>query len=324
MKELRYHELAKLVETAAQTCSSLYLEEGDAGLTEDLIQGFMRYFRPKVPVDYYGITKADELIRELDTRPDGRAAALVVRTYDRLFTSDNVEAILMRLDRERLNARLRVVFVGPRPADRVREWFTENRAYGVVTEPTFEKLGHWMVAKTAKRWDYTRPAGPIDVPTGLRLMEHVGWDYTAALQAAETIRSYGFNPSSWELVSALVPPKAGAGYVDALVFGTGRRGAYRLAEGITGDQLLKTLGMVRWHLRMFAKLRASEVGKMTPRAVEAETGLHAWRWEKKYKPVFASYTHDRIRMRMGAVEQAMQAARAGATTAVLEVLVAEW
>ncbi len=326
MKPLRYHDLCSEVGMDTWTCSSLYLEAGDEGLTEDLIEGLLSTFERRQNVERHSIDRADYLIRELDNRPpDGRNVAMVVRTADRLFTPSTQLAILERLEREKRNARLRVIFVGAVPPADVVKWFLERRSYGQVTEPTFEKLGNWMAAKAEGQWAYRNPRSAIITPAvGLRLMEHVGWDYTAALQAAKTLRAYTQSPVDWPLVSALVPPKLGHGYADALVFGTGRRGAYTLAEGIVGAELHKTLGRIRFYLRTFAKLRAAEVENMSDRAVEMATGVHSWRWQKKYKPVYASYTNDRIRMRLEATEAAIAAARGGAVTGVLEVLVAEW
>ncbi len=326
MKALRYHEIARRV-GPTQPCSSFYIEEGDAGLTEDLIEGFaQRFGRVGHEKYHYSIISARELMMELDDQPaDGAYKVLVCRLPETVFSKRDTEAILWRLDREKRNARLRVIFVGMEPTGTVQDWFLKHNAYGIVTEPSFEKLGDWMAAKTAGHWDYRTTVGALITPeTGLKLAEHCGWDYVAMLQAAKTIRAYTSRVVDWPLVSALVPPKIGFGYADALVFGRGRTKALGLAEGITGDQTLRTLGLMRYYLRQFARLRALEVEHMGDRRVAEESGVHVWHWKTKYKPVYASFTNDRIRLRFAAVERAMSAARAGAVTGVLEVLVAEW
>ena len=246
-----------------------------------------------------------------------------------MFTTDTKDVLLTVLERERRNARLRVVFIGDEPEEEVLGWFLGNRAgtqaYGIVSEPTFEKRGKWMATKTAGRWDYYKTGGElISEKDGFRLMEHVGWDYASALQAATTIRAYTTERLSWDVLSALIPAKAGFGYAESIVFGKGRKSSLRLSEGIPDSQLLKTLGLMRYYLRQFARLRASEVEGMTDRAVSLETGVHVWHWQTKYKPSYARYTNDRIRMRQGYVEDAMKAVRGGATTGVLEVLALQW
>ncbi len=302
--------------------SAVYLEAGDDGLTEDLIEGYVENFHPdrrSSPED------SMELIRELDEITEDHRA-MVVRTAHRMFTAQSREAILLRLEREKRNARVRVVFVGEEPHEKVKEWFLTNGGYGVVNEPTFEKLGNWVATKTAGRWDYQKTyVGALVTPgDGLKLAEHCGWDYTYMLQAVKTIRTYSSEPVAWPLISVLIPPKLGFGYADALVFGKGRRSALRLSEGILGEQTLRTLGLVRYYLRQFAKLRAVAAENMSDRVVAEESGVHVWHWRSKYKPVYASFTNDRIRLRLEAVERAMAAARTGAVTAVLEVLVLEW
>jgi len=324
---LRYHEIAKRVETSVLPCSSFYLEQGDAGLTEDLIEGFAaRFGQAGHDKHRYSVVSARELMRELDDQPaDGAYKVIVCRLPEVVFTKRDTEAILWRLDRERRNARVRAVFMGDEPTGTVQSWFLNNDAYGIVTEPTFEKLGQWVATKTAGRWDYYKTGGALITPeTGLRLAEHCGWDYTSLLQAAKTIRAYTSKVVEWPLVSALIPPKPGFGYADALVFGKGRQKALGLAEGITADQTLRTLGLVRYYLRQFARLRAIGVENMGDRRASEESGMHVWHLKTKYRPMYASFTNDRIRLRMAAVERAMAAARSGAGTGVLEVLVAEW
>jgi hypothetical protein len=306
----------------------VYLEAGDGGLTEDLIEGYVSFSRGG-PLNRIAISTADELTRELQYIPSDRSyRILVVRNAQALMTRNSMESLLWLLESQRRSSRLRVVLVGEEPHERVKQWFEENVAYGVVTEPSFEKLGAWMATKTAGRWDYRKQKTEdwlITEKTGLALMEHVGWDYTAALQAAKTIRAYADDQvMDWPQVSALVPAKVGFGYADALVFGKGRRNAYTLSDGIVGSDTLRTLGLVRFYLRQFAKLRSANVENLSDRGVAEETGVHVWHWKQKYKPVYASYTNDRIRLRLEATERAMLAARAGAVTGVLEVLVAEW
>lgn len=338
MKELRYHELSKLVERATTTTSSLYLERGDDGLTEDLVVGFKESFIrghdwALITVDDgAGLSKA---LQHLP--PDGRRWCIIVRDAHNAFPRKYRESLLMQLEHQEFNARLRVILVGAEPLPEVHEWFLGRSAYGVVNEPSFEKLGTWMAAKTAGRWDYSRGAGVwpdqnlITPETGLMLVEHVGWSYTAALQAAKTIRAYTQGSSvgnslqlDWPVVSALVPARDGSGYADALVFGKGRKGAYTLSQGIVGAEVPKVLGLVRFYLRQFAKLRALEVERMSDKAVAEESGIHIWHWRQRYKPVYPSYTNERIRRRLAAVEEAIQAVRTGAKIGVLEVLIAEW
>ncbi len=322
---LRYHELSKVVEQASQTTSSIYLEQGDAALTEDLIEGYVQNFGrgkvTRVPISTLG-----QLMREVQYVPPDRSyRALVVRNAHKMFTPRSRESLLWVLDHNKRNARLRVVLVGEEPDEETLEWFMEERAYGIVGEPTFEKQGAWMATKTAGRWDYRSTDGAlITEADGLKLLEHVGWDYAAALQAAATIRVYATEVLSWATVAALIPPKVGFGYADSIVFGKGLRSALRLSEGVPEHEVMRTLGLVRYYLRQFAKLRAVEVDKMSDRAVNAETGMHVWHWRTKYKPVYPRYTNDRIRMRQGYVEDAMRAARMGSVTGVLEVLALEW
>lgn len=321
LKPVRYRELCLKSQESSQTCSSVYLE-GGGGLAEDLIEGYVTRFR-REPFSRASFTSAAHLIREVDNiPPDGSYRALIVRDADRVFSAKDHEAVLLRLDRERRNARLRVVFIGAEPRERVREWFLGNKAYGIVTEPSFEKLGAWMATKTAGRWDYRTIIGSlITEEDGLRLMEHVGWDYTAALQAAKTIRAYTDEPIGWDRLSALIPPKSGFGYAEALVFGKGRREALRLAQGIPEHEVKRTLGLVRWYLRQYARLRALEVENMSDRAVVEETGVNLYYWRMKYKPAYARYTNPRIMMRQDLTEELL---RVGSTVGALEVLASEW
>jgi hypothetical protein len=300
---------------------------------EDMIEGYVQNFGVLKQMTRISISTLGELSRELQyVSPDGSYRALVVRDAHRMFTRSSTESLLWILDHNKRNARLRVVFVGDEPNEESRDWFLANHCMGIVGEPTFEKLGAWMATKTAGRWDYRSTVGAlITEADGLRLMEHVGWDYAAALQAAKTVIAYTSGGSvgnnlclSWAQLSALIPPKMGFGYADSIVFGKGLRSSLRLSEGIPVGEILKTLGLIRYYLRQFAKLRAAEVDKMSDRAVTEATGIHVWHWRTKYKPVYARYTNDRIRMRQGYVEDAMRAVRMGSVTGVLEVLALEW
>lgn len=312
---MRYHDLAKRVDMTLPA-SSLYLVSGDVGLTEDLIDGFTRLYRRTA------ISEFKELIAALDEITD-RRRAIVVRDAHRLLNRANTEAVLLRLDREKRNERLMVVFTGEEPADRSREWFEKARSYGEVTEPTFEAMGRWAATKTADKFDYRKvPKNAlIDEATGYRLMEHVGWDYTAAIQAARTIRAYAMEVNEWPLVSALVPRKMGFGYAEELVFGGNRRKALMLSQGIVGSETWRSLGLIRYYLLQFAKLRAVGAEKLSDRAVSEQTGIHVWRWKGKFKPAYPRYTNDRIRFRLELVERLITQKP---PAAVLEVLAAEW
>ena len=328
-KPLPYHELAKNVALGAQTCSSLYLVRGDAGVTEDLVEGYISSFNRGSSVEHYSIVgEGRQVVRELDQRPLTKThKAVLVRDADEALAGRWLEDVLLRLEREKRNPRLLVLFVGDEPQVEAQEWFLENWAYGVVTEPTMEKLGDWVAAKTARSWRYhTTPKGALVTPeVGLRLAEHCGWDYVTILQAAKTLRAYADEgPLDWRLVSALIPPRAGFGYADALVFGSGRRSALRLAEGIQGAQVVRTLGLVRFYLRQFARLRAIRAENRSDRSVAEESGIHVWHWSQKYKPAYPRYTNDRIRIRLGLVGEKTRVAKAGITTGVLESLAVQW
>jgi hypothetical protein len=316
---VRYHDLCKKVEAASQPCSSVYLAGGHPALVEDLIEGFKLRFYP----DSVQSVSGSELRQALDLA-EGSRRMFIVRDAQKAFTEKEMEALLLRLDRERRNGKVRIVFVGEEPSDRVVEWFTGNRAYGEVTEPSFEKLGLWMALKTVPHWDYHFKKFPkptlITPEDGLKLVEWVGWDYTSAVQAARSIRAYG-EVLGWDRLSALIPPVVSAGYADTLVFGTGRRSALTLSQGISDEEVRRTLGLVRYYLRQFSKLRAVGAEKMSARVLAEETGVHVWHWQTKYKPMYGSFTNERIRMRQQLVEDCIRQAPA---IGVLEVLAAEW
>lgn len=323
-KPRKYHELAGWVEMASQT-RPIYLEQGDVGLTEDLILGYERASSRDGGGHVISVEGVRNLIRELDAIPPDEVARLVlVRTADRLFTTaDGTEAVLSRLERERLNHKLRIVLVGDDPGDKVRDWFLNRGVYGIVNEPSIDKLGAWMAARTAGRWGYHKPTDMkgalITEETGLALMEWVGWDYASAVQAARTIRVWGQN-LDFNAVQQLVPPKLGFGYADSLVFGSGRRGALALASAISVGEVPRVLGLVRYYLRQYAKLRALEVERMTDRAVTEASGMHSYWWRTKYQPTYPRYTNDRIRIRAGLVESVQAVGSIGA----LEYLATSW
>ncbi len=325
MKARKYHELAGWVDMASQT-RPVYLEQGDAGLTEDLVLGYEEASRRDGGDRVISVDSVQYLIREVDIIPAGNAHRLVlVRTAHRLFTSaDGTEAVLARLERERLNHQLRVVFVGDDPGDRVRDWFLARGVYGIVSPPSMDKVGAWVAARTAGKWGYNRPEHLEDAlitpEVGMALMEWVGWDYAAAVQAARTIRVWGQN-LDWDGVQQLVTPKLGFGYADSLVFGSGRRGALALASAISAGEVPRVLGLVRFYLRQYAKLRALEVERMSDRVVTEESGLHLYWWRTKYKPTYARYTNDRIRIRAGLVEDVQALHGAGGS---LEYLATAW
>jgi len=328
MKPIRFHELVKRVGMASQTCSSIYLEQGNIALTEDLLIGFVNGFRSHHESHSYSISSARELSAELQNYPaDGHYRVLIVRDAHKIFTSKNFDSLLMQLDAEKRNNRLRVMFVGDEPIAEVKEWFLSNKSYGEVNEPSPEKLGNWVAAKTAGKYEYRKvPEGAvISAAMGLALMEHVGWSYVDVLQAAKALHAYA-HKLEWEFyteeqMKELIPRQAGYGYADSLVFGAGRRGALQLSEGVS--DVIGTLELIRHHLKVYGLLRALEVEGMSDRKVSEATKVPVWIWRTKYKYRYASFTNDRIRMRLALVEEAIVWAKTG-TGGVLELLATKW
>lgn len=331
---MNYGQLCARAEGASWIRSWLYIEQGNLALTEDLIEGLVRGV--KVPTKNVAagrsrdwvkealIVAPKDFFRELDLKPvDDRIRVFVVRDAQEMFTTAKIDGTLMRLSREMKNPRVRIVLVGDKPSDEAVKFFEAESCYGVVTEPTVEKIGHWMAAKTVPRMKYTNTeiGGRITPEVGLMLAEWVGWDFTAMLQAARTLYVYGEEEYDWDAVSAIVPPKVGFGYAESLVFAKGRRMALTLAQGIPEEEVRRTLGLIRFYLRQFHKLRAVRAETLSDRAIPEETGIHIWHWKTRYKNVYPSYTVDRLRMRQERVEEAMRSAdKAG----VLEVLALEW
>lgn len=330
--ELRYHEVCKRADAAAQAASFFYLEGGEAALAEDLIHHFKRAFRGSKdirPDNVVTVESPGELMREMDAPAIeiGDAYKIVLaRDAHKLFTSRTTEQIVARFDRDRLDPRLRVIMHGARLSDEMIEYLGRHRAYGLVGEPSHEKLGAWLASRTLDRANYYRMVGtPLISPEdGERLMEQVGWSWVGALQAVRTIRSMTTEPISWPHISALVPRNVGAGYSDALVFGKGRSGALRLAEGVMESEVLRTLGLARYHLRKLAVLRAHDVERMGDRAAALAGRVHIWQYRTRYKPVYARYDNEKLRLRFEAVDQAFATARSGVTQGVLEVLAVRW
>lgn len=295
--------------------------QGEGALVEDLIDGhFAKMGTRHAPKERRTVTTR-ELLRELDYVPeDRRYRMFVVRNPELRKYEDE---LLLRLDREADNPRLRVILTGGEPTEKIEQWFTEADGLGEVTEPTIEKMGHWFAAKTIPEWNYYRtyPNALVTTEDGLRLVEYVGWDYAAALQAARTIRAVADGTViRWELLSALVAPQYGSGYTDALVFGKSRRKALTLSQGVLDRDTRRVLGLVRYYLRQFAKLRAVSADKMSARRVEEETGVHVWHWKERYSRAYPQYTMDRIRLRLSLCEELMVESGPGA----LEVLALEW
>lgn len=330
---LRYHEICKIADQSALSSSFFYLEGGDPALIEDLADGFKAAFRGSRQIVRENIVsvdgKADELITELDSYPVEMGDAykfILVRNAERLWTPKTMEPLISRLERDELNPRVRLILSGQRPGDGVVKFFTDRKAYGMVTQPSFEKVGAWLGARTLGRKNYQRLYGTplIDPADGQKVMEKLGWSWAAALQAVRTIQVMTDEPMTWERISALIPSQVGYGYSDALLFGRGRRGALRLSEGILESEVLRTLGLVRWNLQKFAFLRAIEAEKMSDREAALQAKLHIWRYRTKYKKAYPSYDNERLRLRFTALDEARMQARTGVTDGVLEVLALRW
>ena len=330
---LRYHEVCKRADMSALPSSFFYLEGGDEALREDLVAGFDKAFRGSkniVPDNHISIDgDVRTLIRECDVpalESGDPYKIIVVRNAQRLFGERTVEMVLSRLSRDQLNARLRIIMIGDRPGDEAYNFLVERKAYGLVTEPSHEKVGHWLAVRTLGRMSYQRIFGTplIDPKNGIKLMERVGWSWAAALQAVKVIRTMTNAPMEWSRISALVPEKVGYGYSERLVFGKGRKGPLALAAGIPGVDVARTLGLINWHLERFALLRAIHADKLTDREAALEGGVMLWTYRDKYKPSYANYTNEKLRLRFTALDEARITVRSGTKIGVLEVLALRW
>ncbi len=318
---------------SALPASFFYLEGGDEALREDLAVGFERAFRGSkniIPDNHISIDgDVRTLIRELDApalESGDPYKIIVLRNAHKVFGVKTAEMVLSRLDRDVLNARLRVIMTGEEPSEVAFEFLTDRRAYGRVTKPSHEMVGKWLASRTVDRMNYRRIVGSplIDPEDGIKLMERVGWSWVAALQAVKIIQTMADGElMEWGRISALVPEKIGYGYTERLVFGKGRKGALRLAEGIPVSDVSRTLGLVGWHLQRFSALRAINADKMSDRGASMEAKLTIWSYRDKYKPSYASYTPEKLRLRFTALDEARRTART-TTVGVLEVLAVRW
>ncbi len=332
---LRYHEICKRADMSALPASFFYLEGGDDALREDLVAGFDTAFRGQKNIvpDNYVSTDGDvrALIRELDAPALDSGDAykiVVVRQAHRLFTQRTTDMVLSRLARDQLNARLRVIMTGERPSDDAFAFLVEQKGYGLVTEPSHEKVGKWLAVRTLGRMNYQRIFGTplIDPRDGFKLMERVGWSWQAALQAVKVIQTMSktMEPMEWGRISSLVPETVGYGYSERLVFGKGRRGPLELAEGVPEVDVPRTLGLINWHLEKFSALRAIHADKMSDRGASMEVGVMVWNYRDKYKPSYGDYTNEKLRLRFTAIDEARMAVRSGVMIGVLEVLALRW
>ncbi len=330
---LPYHEICKRADMSALPASFFYLEGGDDALREDLAVGFERAFRGSkniVPDNHISIDgDVRSLIRELDApalESGDPYKIVVLRNAQRVFGAKTADMVLSRLDRDMLNARLRVIMTGERPSDEAFDYLASKKAYGRVTKPSHEMVGKWLASRTLDRMNYRRIFGSplIDPEDGIKLMERVGWSWVAALQAVKIIQTMADGePMGWDRISALVPEKVGYGYTERLVFGKGRKGALRLAEGVPASDVSRTLGLVGWHLQRFSALRAIRATMMSDRGASMEAKLTIWAYRDKYKGRYADYTPEKLRLRFTALDEAKVTART-TTTGVLEVLAVRW
>lgn len=311
-----FYEMSRRAEQMVLRCSSVFLGGSETALIEDLTDGLGVAHNPvkRAAVD------ALELVEAIEEEPRVKRM-LVVRDGQNL-RSESLEV----LDRRRLDARLRVVVSG-KPSPAVRNWFEGRKSFCEVRGPQPEHWGRWWATKTAGRWDYSDDGGWLTTERDAkRAVEFLGGSFGAALASARQISTVYEGPGllSWSSLRWMIDAQSGEGFVDALLFGS-RSDALERAESVSADDLVRVLGLVRWHLKVLWRLRmVNAAGPGGSSRIEAVAGVPLWRWEAVYRPVFARYTEPRLRTRLDLCDESISAARSGARSAVVERLAWAW
>lgn len=326
-----HRRVSTLAEASSHRERVVYLWGDDVALAEDLVEGFKAAYRRSWelgPDNVSTVSTADELLREMNTRPVGRFGVrfIVARDAHKLLAGKRTESILERWDFERANPRLFCVLVGQEPPDLAARWLVERDVLARFRGPTITQVGKWLAARSMGQWRYSTlwKTGFFDPAWGPRYMEHVGWSFAAALQGLKAMAVY--EPSGWRLEALLelVPPVVHSGFVDALTLSVGRRGAaIRMAGGVTADEIPVVLGSLRYRLRLFGLARSFGAEIFPDREVAERLGLEPWQWDR-YKAAYPSYTEEKIRRRLAAISGAEALFRQGVTTGVLEQVAVVW
>ena len=308
-------EMSKRAEMIALRCSSVFLGGTETALIEDLTDGLALAHNPvrRAATDALALSEA------VSEEPKQKRM-LVVRDGHNL----RPEA-LETLENRRLDARLRVVVSG-KPVPEVRKWFEDHNAFCEVRGPQPEHWGRWWATRTAGRWDYSNGRGWLATERdSQQVVEFLGGSFAAALVAARQVRTVWEGPErlSWSQLRSFLDEQSGGGFVRELLFGS-RKVALSRAEGVSSDDLARTLGLVRWHLRVLWRLRLADVAGPGGVARLEACGVPLWQWNAVYKPVFARYTDSRLRSRLQLCDESLVAVRSGARLAVAERLAWAW
>lgn len=309
-----YRKACQQAEAAALRCSSVLLEGSDVALVEDLVDGFHNSFGGiRAAVD------GGNLARRI-SNPEGGKRFYVVRDPQN-FKDYNLEV----LERRRYDARLRVIFCG-KVSGEVADWFEGRGSAFAASGPAQNRWGDWWATRTAARWDYSKPDGwKVDSRTAQRVMERLGGDFSAGIQAARTLRYIhpGDGKVTPEVAAYVCDTVSGSGFVDALVFGRPGR-AKELVETVDPSELAFVLGKIRWHLHQLWRLRTAQMSGVGASKRLEYAKVPAWRWQSVYRPVYARYTEGSLLRKMALVAESMDAIRRGNRTALLERLVMMW
>lgn len=324
MAALSHSQLSKQAQMLAHSRSCWWIQSEEMALVEDLIDGFKHYCWLNQAKSAVAVTDQAELMAELDSDLSGERRILVVRDAETFFTARRVEATLLRLEQhQRDRKRLMLMLSRDAAPERAEEIFSRTTAK--VNPPTMEKVGHWLAARAAGKWDYlSEVESPVRPEWGAEIMDHVGWDWGAAVQGMRAVRAFDAERLTIAQIKALVPRQAAQGFADVLMRPGGRTEALRAAGGVLPTEIPKVLGLVRWYLRMFGRMRAMGAEIYTDRQVSEELGMDLWRYRQRFKDHYAAFTEERIRRRLELVAVAQRWISQGVTSGVLEFVVVKW
>lgn len=331
LKPMAHHSVSTMAAASSHRERVVYLWSEQTVLAEDLVEGFKESYRRSWVLtqdNVSTVSSASELLREMNSLALGARGCrfIVGRDAHKILAGKQVGQVLERWEYEARNPRLYVVLVGGEPPEQAREWLISRGVLCKFREPTVAGVGRWLQARAQGVWRYHRvwKSGWFDPMWGLRYMDHVGWDYAAALSGLKALQRFDTFGRRIEELLELVPPVVHSGYVDALTVKGARLAAVRMARGVLADEIPLVLGALRYRLRMYGAARAMGAELFSDREVAERLGVEAWWWRDRFKDAYPNYTEDRIRRRLSAVAEAEALHRQGITVGLLEAIAVRW